>query len=82
MTKTYDIAKAVEAQKEYCKGLAVKHPDDWMAHNFAKGEGFAPKDGRCYRCHKNIYSEGGISVEEAATQLTTGCPFCYRSYVD
>lgn len=24
----------------------------------------------------------GISVEEARTRLTTGCPFCHRSYVD
>lgn len=24
----------------------------------------------------------GISVEEAEKYLTTGCPFCHRSYVD
>lgn len=97
MKKTYDIAKAVEAQKEYCKEYAAKHPEDWASKMMARGEGFAPIDGRCWCCHQNIYAEqgdeiwnrlrtgkkkNGISVEQARTQLTTGCPFCYRSYVD
>lgn len=100
-TKTYDVAAAVEAQKEYCKEYAAKHPEDWMAESMNKGVGFAPVDGCCYACHQQIYAaEGqekiysrrrwestgrllkGISVEEARRQLTTGCPFCHRSYVD
>lgn len=80
--ETYDISKAVKAQEEYLKKLAVEHPEDWMAPNFAKGKGFAPRSGYCYSCGKNIYEEGGISVEKAGKELITGCPFCHRSYVD
>ena len=82
MEKTYNIQKAVEAQQEYLKKLAVRNPNDWMAPEFAKGKGFAPSSGYCYCCGKNIYGEGGISVEEAGSQLTTGCPFCHRTFVD
>lgn len=101
MEETYDMAAAVEAQKEYCKEYAARHPEDWAAKLMSEGKGFAPVDGRCWCCHQNIYAaEGqekiysrrrweptgrtlkGISVEEARTRLTTGCPFCYRSYVD
>lgn len=80
--ETFDIPKSIAAQKEYLKGLAKRHPDDWMAPNFAQGRGFAPPDGSCYRCHRNIYSEGGISVERASKELITGCPSCHVSYVD
>lgn len=101
MEKTYDIAAAVAAQKEYCKEFAAKHPEDWASKFMSEGKGFGPADGRCWCCHQNIYAaEGqemiysrrrwvptgrmrsGISVEEARTRLTTGCPFCNRSYVD
>lgn len=87
----WNIQEAVAAQEEYCKRLAVKNPKDWMAKNFARGEGFAPRNGWCWSCHENIYQEGlqtrygwrnGISVERAGSELTTGCPFCNRSYVD
>ena len=78
----YNIEKAVAAQKEHLKELAKKNPKDWMAESFARGIGFAPVSGVCYRCHKNIYSEDGISVEQASKELVTGCPFCHRSYVD
>ncbi|MDE5886464.1 MAG: hypothetical protein K2H46_02630 [Muribaculaceae bacterium] len=97
MAETYDIAKAVEAQKEYCKEYAANHPEDWVSKFMAEGRGFAPVSGVCWCCHQNIYTkEGyvtinrrrterkteGISVERARRELTTGCPFCYRSYVD
>ena len=95
--ETYDISAAVEAQKEYCKEYAANHPDDWASKMMSKGEGFAPIHGVCWCCHQNIYAEqgyrvigrrrtneivNGISVERARHELTTGCPFCYRSYVD
>ena len=74
-TKTYDVAAACAAQAKYLKD--TKTPD------------FPPKDGRCWRCGKNIYQQidrgtykSGISVEEAASRLVTGCPHCHRSYVD
>lgn len=101
MTETYDEAAAVEAQKEYCKEWAARHPEDWASAFMKEGRGFAPVDGRCWACHQQIYSaEGqekiysrrrwestgrilkGISVERARKELTTGCPFCHRSYVD
>ncbi|MFK2341673.1 hypothetical protein ACIXN4_10475 [Bacteroides fragilis] len=82
MEKTYNAQKAIIAQKEYLKELAKNNQADWMADNFSKGIGFAPSNGICYRCKKQIYSEGGISVERASTELTTGCPFCHTSYVD
>lgn len=96
---TYDVDEAIQAQKEYCKEWAEKHPNDWASGFMKDGKGFAPIDGRCYCCKQQIYSEygfecrggrknttgrklSGISVEEARTRLTTGCPFCYRSFVD
>ena len=41
---------------------------------------FAPSNGICWRCGKQIYDL--ITVEEAATTLITGCPQCHRSYCD
>lgn len=81
MEKIRYAQQAIIAQREYLKELAKK-PGDWMADNFSRGIGFAPSDGICYRCKKQIYSEGGISVERASKELTTGCPFCHTSYVD
>lgn len=80
--ETFDVNKAIEAQKEYLKELAAKNPNNWMSKNMAKGEGLAPATGYCYRCHRQIYDVGGISVEKARTDLVTGCPFCHVSYVD
>lgn len=101
--QTYDVAKAIEAQKEYCKEYAAKHPEDWMHDRMSKGQGFAPMSGVCYCCHQQMYAEtgqqmsyhsrlrrylpdgkinNGISVERARKELTTGCPFCYHSFVE
>ena len=50
---------------------------------------FAPSDGRCFKCKKDIYTQidrgpykTGISVEKAGRSLITGCPHCNRSYCD
>ena len=80
--KEYDIAKAQEAQRNYLKKLAVQKPYDWMSKEFAKGRGFAPSSGYCFHCNKNVYDVGGISVEEAGSRVTTGCPFCHSSFID
>ena len=71
----FDIAEAVKGQKEY--QLAKDFPD------------FAPADGKCWNCGRNIYSPikngkhtSGYSVERASTTLITGCPHCHRSYCD
>ena len=75
MGKTFNTAKAIEAQRKYCKEKGYPH--------------FAPYDGRCYSCNKDIYSEidhgtykTGISVESAGSELIIGCPHCNRSYCD
>lgn len=82
MENIYNVEQSISAQKEYLKNLAKENKAGWMANKFSKGIGFAPSTGICYRCRKQIYSEGGISVKEAGTDLTTGCPFCHTSYVD
>lgn len=82
MENRYNVEQSIADQKEYLKNLAKENKAYWMANKFSKGIGFAPSTGICYRCRKQIYSEGGISVKEAGTDLTTGCPFCHASFVD
>lgn len=69
--ETFSPWKAEEAQKEYCK--AHDAPEFFPNHYV----GFM-----CYRCHRNIFSPGGYSVEFASNHLITGCPFCHASYCD
>ena len=71
VTRTYDDVRAGAAQSRYCEANDAPH--------------FAPywsNDYRCYHCHRNIYAEGGISVEEAGSRLITGCPFCHYSFCE
>jgi len=75
-TRTFDIAKSCEAQTKLCVEKDYPH--------------FAPMDGRCYACHRNIYAEidngngykSGHSFEKASTGLITGCPHCHTSYCE
>ena len=71
----FDSFEARSAQERYCKEKGLPR--------------FAPLNGRCYRCSKDIYTEidhgtfkTGISVEKAGATLITGCPHCNRSYCD
>ncbi|WP_206752690.1 hypothetical protein, partial [Serratia marcescens] len=71
----FDSESARLAQKKYCEESRAPH--------------FAPLDGICFRCKKDIYtridngvSVTGISVRRAGSQLVTGCPHCNRSYCD
>lgn len=41
---------------------------------------YAPEDGICWFCKRNIYWR--IPVEKAGTELVVGCPHCFRSYCD
>lgn len=41
---------------------------------------FAPRDGYCWRCHKQIYEK--ITVKKATEELITGCPWCHYSFVE
>lgn len=73
--ENFNVREACEAQSKLCN--AKSYPD------------FAPSDGVCYACNKNIYKEidhgsykTGVSVERATNELITGCPHCHRSYCD
>ena len=76
MNETFNPKDAIQAQQEYCKQKGYPH--------------FAPYDGRCYRCHNQIYQQivwpdghtSGISVEHAASGLVTGCNHCHYSFVE
>lgn len=82
LNRTYNVEQAIAAQKDFLKRVAKNDQRGSMANSFVGGEGFAPSNGVCYRCIRQIYSEGGISVEKASTELITGCPFCHSSFVD
>ena len=80
MSMTDNIKEAIEAQERFCEEHDVPR--------------FAPYDGNCFRCGRNIYDtrseysfngdkvEYGISVKEASTEHITGCTYCYRSFCD
>jgi len=61
-----EINHLLKLQADYCKRTGL--PD------------FAPKNGICYSCHRQIYQY--ISEKKASTELITGCPICHRSYCD
>ncbi|EQK42736.1 hypothetical protein C672_1680 [[Clostridium] bifermentans ATCC 638] len=79
-----EISKCREAQKEY----ALKNGAPY----------FAPSDGVCWKCNRNIYQNyeicdfdgiyiykqisDGYSLNRASSELITGCPHCSRSYCD
>ena len=80
---TYNPKLAEQAQEELCEEKGYPY--------------FAPRDGRCWRCRRNIYLPRertlttlvgeeivmvGISVEEAGADLITGCPHCNYSFCD
>lgn len=60
------VSNCIEAQSKLCKDKKFPH--------------FAPHDGKCYRCGKQIYDK--ITLERASSDLITGCPQCGRSYCD
>ena len=68
----FNVQESIKAQRMYCEDNKEPH--------------FAPKDGRCWKCGKNIYEPNekgfGIKTEEASKKLVTGCPHCFRSYCD
>lgn len=65
-----ELRECIAAQLKYCNDKKIPH--------------FAPSDGRCYRCNRNIYQNypHNKSTGYDGTQLVTGCPHCYRSYCD
>lgn len=47
--ETFDIQEAIKAQAKYCKDNNFPH--------------FAPSNGRCWCCHRNIYEQIGWGNE-------------------
>ena len=76
--QTFDPTEAAKAQDSYCTQHEVPM--------------FAPSDGICYHCGRNIYDPityrgredhtYGISVEEAGKRLISSCPHCNYSFVE
>ena len=77
----YDVMSSIACQKKYCEENGYPM--------------FAPPDGVCYFCGKNIYSPRlakgygghketytGIPTFRAGCILITGCPHCNYSFVE
>lgn len=75
-------------QAENIAKLAEKYPDDWLySSEMKKPEyertGFAPIDGKCWRCGRNIADgENGITLEKLGDYIITGCPHCNCSFCE
>ena len=65
---TEEIIEARKAQAELCKERGLPH--------------FAPDNGVCWRCNKNIYQNYETSMGVTGKEFVTGCPHCNRSYCD
>jgi hypothetical protein len=76
MKGIFDVKKSCEAQK------ALIEKNDYPF--------FPGRDGECYACGKNIYTEikheggytSGVDLHKASTELITGCPHCHTSYCE
>lgn len=68
----HDLNEARKAQDKFCEARG------WP--NYAElATGYY---GVCPVCRNGIYDEGGYTVEYAAHNLVTGCPFCNKSFLD
>jgi len=78
MAKTYDAVEAAKAQEHHCNERKVPF--------------FAPRNGWCCYCGRNIFEPytyrrepiltTGISVEEAGSRIITSCPHCNHTFTD
>ena len=78
MAKTYDTIKAAKAQERYCNEHEIPV--------------FAPCNGWCNHCGRNIYEPYtywgredrtfGFSVEDAGSRHLTSCPHCHSTFCD
>ena len=81
-------AEVKAKQAENIAKLYEKNTDDWLLQyqmNMPEEErtGFAPNDGKCYYCDKEICEgDKAITVESLGDYIITGCPYCHRSYCD
>lgn len=76
---TYDSRAAIAAQENLCQTLGIVM--------------MAPRSGICWSCRRSIYDKQmvpgfmgrppyaiGVSVEQAAKSVITGCPHCHRAF--
>lgn len=73
-----EIEEAVQKQLLFCKNHSLPM--------------FAPNDGECYYCKKNIYqnyydqiedeASYGIKIDEAGKRHITYCRHCSRTFLD
>jgi len=78
MERTYDTTKAIKAQEAYCNEHEIPM--------------FAPRNGWCTRCGRNIFEPYtyrreplqtcGITVEDAGIRHITSCPHCNATFCD
>jgi hypothetical protein len=69
--KKYDVDKSINNQQSFCIAQGIPN--------------FAPIDGNCYSCKRNIYLlqvNRGISTIKAASEHITGCPHCFKTFLD
>ena len=74
ITKTnQEIQECIANQKKLCREKVYPY--------------FAPTNGFCYRCHKNIYQnylldDDRVSCGKSGLELVTGCPHCNLSFCE
>ena len=61
-----ELQVKIKAQDKYCK---EKHLPN-----------FTPRNGVCWHCHNNIYER--VTLEQAGSDVITGCPFCHYSFCE
>lgn len=63
------LKERIDAQRKYCQANSLPM--------------FAPGNGACPFCGRDIYSGPyGYDEKRAGGTLITGCPYCHRSFVD
>lgn len=81
-------AEVKAKQAENIAKLFEKDPDDWfyksqMELPVERRTGFAPYDGICRNCYRDICEgDRAITVESLGDYIILGCPYCHRSYCD
>lgn len=61
-----EVREKINSQKKFCEENKLPF--------------FVDSDGFCFSCHHHIWDR--ISLEQASSELITGCPHCSRSYCD
>lgn len=66
MIGNWTVKDKMKAQREYCE-----------KHDLPR---FAPYDGRCFSCGRNVYEY--YDMEKCASDLIVRCPYCNYSFCD